>query len=211
MSSPTILSATVCVANEAQFPIVELAVTHWQTSGDYQAPTTWTYYSFEDPAQAPYKVDFRKDSLYDGDKRTPLLISFNEPFKFDSGQDDYWTIAWRNMHDPCLYYLIKDLSDWQKFTQDVINTMDTLIGAAVDIVTDSPIGTVGSLAVNAAVNSIYESSKGSDQIKCKMDTDSTVLVISLPCDRSKYALTGHDTTNCSAQTYMPLSNNTCHA
>ena len=180
-------TATVAVKNEAQFPLAELAVIHWQEDGIYKD---------SDPTLKLFQYEKGND--------TPL--SFN--VDYDDKHENYWAVAWRNMHDPALYYLVTDPSFWQKFAKDVMTQLDDALGDVIDVCTESPVGTAWATAANVAVNAIYKTAGGDARIKNNIHTDLNTLDIYLKCDRTSYELkSDHHTTDCSIKVYY--TNDTC--
>lgn len=204
----------VVVKNDAKFPIAELAILHSQDAGGHQGPTLLSYAYKQPSIESPSTVE---NSIY---AVAPLSITFDVPITYESDHDSYWIVAWRNMHDPVVYYLVNDLSFWQQFALDAIKEIDSAIGGVVDLFTDSPVGTVGAVAANAVVQKIFDMHEGHARIENKVDTDTetspgsgiNVFQINLPCGRTRYLLeSGGHTTNCSTQTYSPGTSNRCHS
>ncbi len=174
-------TATVTVQNQAQYPIVELAVIHWQEDG-----------TFEDVPATPNLFKMKDDVL------PPLTFTVD----YDDKHENYWAVAWRNMHDPAMYYLVTDPSFWQKFGRDVMKTLDDAIGDAIDVCTESPVGTALATTANVAVQAIYDTAGGDARIKNNIHTSLNSLDIYLKCDRTSYELkSDHHTTGCSAKIY----------
>ncbi len=173
-------TATITVQNQAQYPIVELAVIHWQEDGSLKDKSTL--------------------KLFKREGKTVPPLQFN--VEYDDKHENYWAVAWRNMHDPAVYYLVTDPSFWQKFGRDVMKAMDDAIGDAIDVCTESPVGTAFATTANAAVQAIYNTSGGSARIKNDIHTNLNSLDIYLKCDRTSYELkSDHHTTECSAKIY----------
>jgi hypothetical protein len=180
MSSKT---ATITVNNDAQFPIVDLAVIHWQEDGIYKD-------------EAPVPTLFQCEN----GKLPPLTFDVT----YDDDHENYWAVAWHNMHDPALYYLVTNPTFWQKFARDVMTTLDDAIGDAIDVCTESPAGSAWASAANTAVQAIYDTAGGDAKIKNDIHTSLDTLDIYLKCDRKSYELkSDHHTTECSAQIYYP--------
>nr|WP_315172158.1 hypothetical protein [uncultured Flavobacterium sp.] len=152
----------VYIQNDAKYPIAEIAVIQWQEAGYFKDIAT------------KFTAEYKKGQ--------ELKLEFE--IVYDSKHTNYWAVAYRNLHDTVLQYLVSDLSFIQKFESNVIKAMDDAIGAAIDIVTDSPLGTVAAEAANIAVDAIYASKSGKAIIKS--DIDETPFKIILNKDRRTY-------------------------
>lgn len=112
------------------------------------------------------------------------------------------------MHDTALQYLVTNPNFWQKFEANVAKQIDDAIGDAIDVCTESPVGTVWALAANKAVDAIYSTAGGSAKIKNNIHPESNELTITFNCNRKLFEFaSGDHKTQCSSNCYYP--NNYC--
>jgi hypothetical protein len=178
-------TAQITILNNAMYPLVEIAVKHWQKDGEYATPSVFSsQYVKGENLKLSFKVDY------------------------DDKYENYWSVAFRNMHDTALQYLVTDPNYWQKFAANAAKQIDDAIGDAIDVCTESPVGTAFAVAANQAVDAIYSTAGGSAIIKNNIDSDTNVLTITFNCNRQSFDFASDKhKTKCSSNCYYP--NNYC--
>jgi hypothetical protein len=218
--------------DKTRWPISELVVRHWQDYDQNIWHDGLLAYRIEDLRGTPAldlvkqwragspdpEKDFydpatdKYDPLQDYDVVTNGIIRFdkgmivNQFIEFDNSDHDiYWSVAWRNLHDPAVYYLVSDPSLWQELIDDTIHGITIAFGYTVDVCTESPAGTAMATAANAFESDLLKQGKVSAKIENKINTDDgkQYLIITLNCDRrTAYLYSPGHTTDCSVKFYL---------
>jgi hypothetical protein len=206
--------ADLIVKDQTRLPIVALVVKSWQYFDGKQQNMGVNKYHIESQTkdQKAEEKAWRKDVLdvtnLKGIYHGRELI--HEQVQFEKGEKIYWTIAWQNMHDPAIYYLVRKVDVlWQFIEKTALHELNKFIGDTIDVCTESDAGTVLAVAADHYVDAVYaQSNRNADQMakienKINTDRDKQHLTITLNCDRQTgYIYSPNHDTNCNVRFYL---------
>jgi hypothetical protein len=212
-------TASVNVLDETRWPITALTVMYWQDYGDGYHNPGYLQYLLPEPDAKPAESNSRatQPSRY-------LMLTKADPFSdpsnqepinpqevtFDEGHDIYWVVAWQNMHDPAIYYLVQDPTIWEKLEEDAFLALNKALGDMLDFCTDSDVGRVVTKAADYYVKSVYDSRSYKLRIENKINTDpgKSTLTITLNGDRATGSIESpNHSTACSMRFYLKDAQN----
>jgi hypothetical protein len=204
-------TANLIVRDKTRLPIVALVVKSWQYfEGSKQNMGVDRYLLHhltkeqraEEKAWRKNVVDVTDDGKYGRE-----LI--RQEVQFEKGHNIYWTIAWQNMHDPAIYYLVRSVDVlWQEIEKAALKKLNEALGDAIDVCTESDAGTVLAAAADQYVNAVYDQDDDRGEIarienKINTDPGKNFIEITLNCDRlTGYINSPNHHTYCDVRLYL---------
>lgn len=184
--------------NNAHYPLQSLAILHYYNKTEPKKDSTlYLYVSTPNEDDLPdkrtgtyedinYEIHHLKDKYFT--KYDFLSIDIDR-YDFDAYDKDYWIVAWHNEHDKGFYYLTKEESLIDKIEKDLLKAVDSAIGDAIDICTESDAGTLLSKAGNCIIDALADADVDSrliekNYIDFKDDHPDYAVDIELRADRT---------------------------
>jgi hypothetical protein len=190
-AAASVATITVNVYNNAQYPLRNLVIAHHQDNTSSEVNTTQEY-----------------RGIARGQK-----LSFEQ--KFDPDKHDFWVVAWENLHDLAVYYLVSKSNWLHKIEEALKKEMEDALEDALEDAVAAAAPAAGNAAATAANLLVQD-------ILMKRDTHAMLehrieyhypwhMDIVLDCDRLHGELISFKETTSTPKEYKDTYNISCHA